>query len=389
VDWVGTGLMASGAATVEGNPRLAILPFDRRRNGMIMGMGGASLVVESEDALRERGMRGIAEVMATTIANSAYHGTRLDVHHVSDVMERLVHMAEERFHIKREEIAPRTVFVSHETYTPARGGSASAEIRALRRTFGERASQVVIANTKGYTGHTMGVGVEDVVAVKALETGLIPPIAHIHDGFEPDPELGDLNLSKGGAYNPEYSLRLGAGFGSQIAMSLLRKVSGVGERVSSQPLYQAWLADIAGYADAETEVVQRTLRISHQGEPVKPPRKSQWDYGQGPTQWAFELTGGQLNSAPTKTVVAAQAAVKAEKSHINKPAMDTHAVNAFVLGLVSEKTRPKCSIWTWTLKLTWASTRSNRPSYLPLCAANMRSNGAMISGCPITIHSPK
>ena len=164
-NWVGTGLMASGAATTEGNPRMAILPFDRRRNGMIMGMGAAALVLESEDALRERGMRGIAEVLATQIANSAYHGTRLDVQHVSDVMERLVTQAEQRYGIRRADIARETVFVSHETYTPARGGSAAAEIRALRQVFGDQANQVVIANTKGYTGHTMGVGIEDVVAV--------------------------------------------------------------------------------------------------------------------------------------------------------------------------------------------------------------------------------
>ncbi len=71
------------------------------------------------------------------------------------------------------------MFVSHETYTPARGGSAAAEIHALRDTFGEQANQVIIANTKGFTGHTMGVGVEDVVAVKALEFGIVPPIANI------------------------------------------------------------------------------------------------------------------------------------------------------------------------------------------------------------------
>lgn len=336
VNWVGTGLMASGAATVEGNPRLAILPFDRRRNGMIMGMGGAAMVVESQDALQERGMRGIAEVMATTIANSAYHGTRLDVQHVSEVMERLVRVAEQRFNLKREDMAPRTVFVSHETYTPARGGSASAEIRALRRTFGANASQVVIANTKGYTGHTMGVGVEDVVAVKALETGIIPPIANIHDGFEPDPDLGDLNLSKGGVYNPEFSLRLGAGFGSQIAMTLLRKVAGVSERVNSQPVYQAWLADIAGYESAETEIVQHTLRVSHQGEPVRPLRKSQWEYGQGPTLWAAGMTGSQLAAESISSQVISSD--KIEKSRASAPVIDTNAVNAFVLGLVSEKT---------------------------------------------------
>jgi polyketide-type polyunsaturated fatty acid synthase PfaA len=175
--WIGTGLLASGASTLEGDIRMAALPFDRRRNGMIMGMGAAALVVESEDAVRERGMRAICEVLATNIANSAFHGTRLDIPHVREVMNRVITTAEERFGIQRSEIAAQTMFMSHETYTPARGGSASAEINALRYTFGDQANQVIIANTKGYTGHTMGVGVEDVVAVKALEKGIAPPIA--------------------------------------------------------------------------------------------------------------------------------------------------------------------------------------------------------------------
>jgi len=99
---------------------------------------------------------------------------------------------------------------------------------------------VVIANTKGFTGHSMGVGVEDVLAVKALEFGTVPPIANINDGFEPDPELGDLNLSHGGLYPVEYALRLGAGFGSQIAMTLFRKIPGVAEK--NQPSHLRPLA---------------------------------------------------------------------------------------------------------------------------------------------------
>ena len=127
------------------------------------------------------------------------------------------------------------VFVSHETYTPARGGSASAEIHALRRVFGDDADQIVIANTKGFTGHAMGTGIEDVVAVKALETGCVPPVANFK---EVDPELGPLNLSKGGAYPVEYALRLGAGFGSQISMTLLRRVAVPG--VARPSPHRAW-----------------------------------------------------------------------------------------------------------------------------------------------------
>src|ERR1035438_7845149 len=123
---------------------------------------------------------------------------------------------------RRGEAASRMLFVSHETYTPARGGSASAEIHALRRVFGGAADRIVISNTKGFTGHAMGTGIEDVVAVKALETGCAPPVANFK---EVDPELGPLNLSKGGAYPVDYALRLGAGFGSQISMTLLHWVA--------------------------------------------------------------------------------------------------------------------------------------------------------------------
>ncbi|MEM5775496.1 MAG: beta-ketoacyl synthase N-terminal-like domain-containing protein, partial [Anaerolineaceae bacterium] len=154
--WIGSSLFASGAATAEGDVRMAALPFDKRRNGLIMGMGAAALVLESEDAARERGVTGIGEILSTVFANSAFHGTQLDVQHVSRVMDRLLTGAEKRFGIRRETIADQTVFVSHETYTPARGGSASAEIHALRDCFGEQACRVVIANTKGFTGHTMG-----------------------------------------------------------------------------------------------------------------------------------------------------------------------------------------------------------------------------------------
>ncbi len=338
--WIGTSLMASGAATPEGNLRMAALPFDRRRNGMIIGMGAAALVVEFEDAVRERGMRAICEVLASNIANSAFHGTRLNVNHVSQVMETLVRTAEGRFGISRHQVAAETMFVSHETYTPARGGSAAAEIHALRDVFGDQANQIIIANTKGFTGHTMGVGVEDVVAVKALEYGIVPPIAHIQDGFEPDPELGDLNLSRGGKYPLQFSLRLGAGFGSQIAMTLLRKIPGQGERVNNT-IYQRWLSDVSGYPTTELEISQRTLHIKDQGVPTRKQVASHWQFGLGPTLWAEKLKGNSLASMgvpqPVTQPVAAQPVEVKQQPVFAQPA-DGQEIKAFVLSIVSEKT---------------------------------------------------
>ncbi len=85
------------------------------------------------DAARERGIQPICEVLSTVTANSAFHGTRLDVQHIGQMMENLIRTSRNSQRHFPQQIAPHTVFVSHETYTPARGGSASAEIHALRQ----------------------------------------------------------------------------------------------------------------------------------------------------------------------------------------------------------------------------------------------------------------
>ena len=241
-------------------------------------MGAAGLVVESADAARERSLTPICEVLGVVTANSAFHGTRLDVEHIGGVMEQLIRQGEARG-IRREEIAGEMVFVSHETYTPARGGSAAAEIHALRQVFGDNADRIVIANVKGMTGHPMGVGLEDVMAVKSLETGVVPAVPNFRD---PDPELGILNLSEGGAYPIRYALRLAAGFGSQISMSLLRwtpvadgRRRSADEldydyRVSDPATWTAWLRRVSGYEDPKLEVIQHRLRIVDQGAPAAP-----------------------------------------------------------------------------------------------------------------------
>ncbi|MGZ4187422.1 MAG: SDR family NAD(P)-dependent oxidoreductase, partial [Solirubrobacteraceae bacterium] len=267
--WVGSGFLASGAAATDDVVEQAALPFDRRRHGMLLGMGAAALVVESAEAARQRAITPICEVLATATANSAFHGTRLDVEHIGQVMENVVSQAERRG-VRREEIAPETMFVSHETYTPARGGSAAAEIHALRQVFGDHAGRIVIANTKGLTGHPMGVGIEDVVAVKALETGIVPPVPNFRDV---DPDLGELNLSLGGGYPVRYALRLAAGFGSQISMTLLRwtpvadgrrrspEELGFAYRIADRDAWSAWMRQVSGQADPQLEVVARTLRV--------------------------------------------------------------------------------------------------------------------------------
>jgi acyl transferase domain-containing protein/acyl carrier protein/NAD(P)-dependent dehydrogenase (short-subunit alcohol dehydrogenase family) len=353
MEWMGAGFLATGAAATDEIVEEAATPFDRRRHGMIVGMGAAALVVESAEAARERGLQPICEVLSAVTANSAFHGTRLDVDHIGQVMENLVAKAESRG-ISRAQIAPRTVFVSHETYTPARGGSASAEIYALRRVFGEAADQIVIANTKGFTGHAMGAGIEDVVAVKALETGCVPPVANFK---EIDPELGALNLSKGGAYPVEYALRLGAGFGSQIGMTLLHWVTtkdgtrrnpnalGYAYRVSDRDAWNTWLSSIAGYPATELDVVNRTLRIRDQG-PAARVAEAVKDTRAATAQPPAPAPEPPIVMKPEKTAPVAQVAVEkveVPRAAPNVPApvsttIGADAVKERVLALVAEKT---------------------------------------------------
>ncbi len=365
IGWFGPGFLATGAAATDEVVADAAIPFDRRRHGMLIGMGAAALVVESAAAARERGIQPICEVLSTTTNNSAFHGTRLDVQHIGQVMETLVANAEAQSGISRRAIAPQTVFVSHETYTPARGGSASAEIHALRRVFGDVADRIVIANTKGFTGHAMGTGIEDVVAVKALETSCVPPVANFK---EVDPELGQLNLSKGGSYPVEYAIHLGAGFGSQISMMLLHWVKtkdgihrnldalGYAYRIADETAWNAWLSDIAGYPTANLEVVHRTLRVRDQGvaarvaEVAQEPRTltapTRTPQAPSPTP----VPDGRPARAPVSTVVEAApkfqvAAAKVEApvaavafAAPSKPAAKGDPVNEKVLALVAEKT---------------------------------------------------
>ncbi|MEO1055909.1 MAG: beta-ketoacyl synthase N-terminal-like domain-containing protein, partial [Actinomycetota bacterium] len=291
MEWIGAGFLASGAAATDEVVEEAALPFDKRRHGMLIGMGAAAIVVERADAARERGIRPIADVLGGVTANSAFHGSRLDVDHICQVMEGLVADVERRWGVSRSEIARNGVFVSHETYTPARGGSAQAEVNALRTVFGADADRLVVANTKGFTGHAMGVGVEDVLAVKALETGIVPPIANVK---EIDPDLGHLNLSKGGAYPVRYALRLGAGFGSQISMSLMRWTPpadgrhrepaelGFGYRIDDPAAWQRFLEESSGYDEPELEVVSRALRVRDDGPPAKRPVRAEKPVAKAP-----------------------------------------------------------------------------------------------------------
>ncbi|MBR4355125.1 MAG: SDR family NAD(P)-dependent oxidoreductase [Elusimicrobiaceae bacterium] len=340
-EWILTAFLASGAATTQADVTQAALPFDRRRNGMIVGMGAVSLVVEEENEVLKRGMKPLAKLLATEIANSGFHVTRIDVGHVAKVMDRLVSTAEKENGLNRADIAKQLVFISHETYTPARGGSASAEAYALKSTFGENVSQVIVSNTKGFTGHSMGAGLEDAIAVRCLNTGLVPPIANFK---EADPELEGITLSKGGHYDFKYALRLAAGFGSQLGMTLLEKAWQEGEpRICDTAKHDAWLKEISGQQTPVLEVVQNTLRIKdnykHGVKPALVMEGSQAFVDKVNTVHAVSqsVATPAVTAPVTPTVAPAPVAVAPAPAVVSKP-VDENTVTKEVVNMVAEKT---------------------------------------------------
>lgn len=221
--WIAGGFRvlsaASTASTVEG----AALPFDKRRNGMVLGGGAVGLVLESARSPHSSlGKRAMVRLLKSRFSNSAYHGASLDPKHVSEELVLFLLQVEQEFGVTRAEIARNGVYYSHETFTNASPTASCAytEVVALRTAFGEKLlSQLVVCNTKGFTGHPMSVSFEDVVAVEGLRQGRVPPVVNFRDH---DEHLGaqPLRLAQGGAHAHKYALHFAAGFGSQLAFTL-------------------------------------------------------------------------------------------------------------------------------------------------------------------------
>lgn len=224
--WLGSGFRALGAATTAAAVEDAACPFDKRRSGMVLGAGGIGMVLETESSSIERQKVSAhpfevkARLLATQYSNSAYHGAALDRKHIGKELARFLTDIELVHGICKAEIATHGVYFSHETSTHATSASSCSgnEVAALRAVFGDDLlSKLLILNTKGFTGHPMGVSFEDVTAVEVLMKQAVPPIPNYR---EKDDYLGDLNLSKGGPYACRYALRFAAGFGSQVAFAL-------------------------------------------------------------------------------------------------------------------------------------------------------------------------
>lgn len=222
--WIGGGFRVLGASSIAPSVDQASCPFDVKRNGMIVGAGAVGVVVEAPKSFVARSPVDASKrvkLLTSYFSNSAYHGASLDPTHVSQELSKLFVRVEKEFGISRAEFAAHGVYYSHETGTNASAVTSCAytEVTALRATLGEELlGKLLIANTKGFTGHPMAVSFEDVIAVEGLRRGVVPPVVNFHTH---DTNLGEspLNLARGGAYPHKYALRFAAGFGSQLAFT--------------------------------------------------------------------------------------------------------------------------------------------------------------------------
>lgn len=246
--WAGASFLSMGAATCSSDVFESAVPFDNRRNGMILGAGAVGLVIEKERDVAKRGMNGICRILGTHAFNTAGHQAKIDSGKYCVELDKFMTKMEHEYRIDRKSIASKTVYYSHETFSPRKGGCSHTEKMALENAFGEKYRDIKVINTKGMTGHTMAASIEEAVAAKALQYQKIPPIVNFR---EPDPELEGLNLSKGGSYDFEFVIRMVAGYGGQGNYHLLQKVASGDERVYDKNSYQEWLKKITSSKEAK------------------------------------------------------------------------------------------------------------------------------------------
>jgi beta-ketoacyl-acyl-carrier-protein synthase II len=190
-------------------------PFDKNRDGLVMGEGAAVLVLERESHAKKRGANILAEL--------AGYGATADAFHVTAPHENgaggaaAMRMALDSAQANDEELG----------YINAHGTGTSlndlSETRAVKAAFGERAYHIPISSTKSMTGHMMGAtgALEAIFCVQAVREGILPPTIHYET---PDPEC-DLDYVPNQAREKKVTLVISNafGFGGHNAVLAIRK----------------------------------------------------------------------------------------------------------------------------------------------------------------------
>lgn len=205
-------------STRNDDPQHSSRPFDRDRDGFVMGEGGGVIVLEELEHAKARGARIYAEMSG--------YGNVADAHHMTspspggEGAARCMKMALRSAAMNPSQIS---YINAHGTSTPQ---GDVAETQAIKTVFGDDAKKIAVSSTKGATGHLLGAagGVEMAICMKALETGIAPPTINLEN---PDPEC-DLDYVP----NVAREIKVGAvmnnsfGFGGHNACVIATKFNG-------------------------------------------------------------------------------------------------------------------------------------------------------------------
>jgi len=202
-------------STRNDDPARASRPFDKERDGFVVGEGAGILVLESLDAARARGARIYAEVVGYAATSDAFHMTAPDP--TQSGVIRVMRLA-----IRDAGLEPHDVdYVNaHGTSTPL---GDVAETKAIKAVFGDHAGGVMVSSTKSMTGHTLGAagGIETALTTLALHEETIPPTIN---QMTPDPDC-DLDYVPNEARHRSIDAALTNGFGfggTNAALVLVR-----------------------------------------------------------------------------------------------------------------------------------------------------------------------
>ena len=212
------GFQSLKALSESRDPKRASIPFDKERDGFVMGEGAGVLFMESLEHALDRKANIIAEVVGYGATGDAYHMTSPDP--TGDGAARAMEEAIREAGVSKSKIG---YINAHGTSTPYND---NFETIAIKKVFGHMSEDLAISSTKSMTGHLLGAAgaVEAIASVKALEDGFIPPtIGYI----KPDPECDlDYVPNKGRKANISYAMSNSLGFGGHNASLLIKKWEG-------------------------------------------------------------------------------------------------------------------------------------------------------------------
>lgn len=205
-------------STRNDDPKTASRPFDKDRDGFVLGEGSCSLILEEYEHAKARGAKMYAEIAGTGLTGDAFHIT--SPHPEGLGARNAMEQALKEAGLKIEDIDHIN---THGTSTPL---GDVAEIKAIKSLFGEQAYKININSTKSMTGHLLGAAgaIECVATVLAIKNEIVPPtINHFTDDPEIDNKL-NFTFHKAQARVINAAMSNTFGFGGHNVTLLFKKI---------------------------------------------------------------------------------------------------------------------------------------------------------------------